>query len=95
MIASEHLWVVRPAGISAHDFPEGIVLFDAVNKLTLYLPNPAGEVFVALKRNPHGLDGAGILGELSASGVANGLLESELEAVLDELKRLQLISACE
>lgn len=95
MIAGGRLWVVRLLEFSAHQFPEGIVLYDAGNKLTLYLPHPASEVFLALNRNPRGLDGTGILGDLSASGVATGLDASELEVVLDELERLQLISACE
>lgn len=84
----------RPVDFTGHDFPEGAVFYDLHNRSTMYLSHPAGEVFSVLKRNPQGLECVHILDVLADSGVAAALTADELEAVLAELERLQLITAC-
>lgn len=84
----------RAVGFTSHDFPEGVVLYDLQSRSTMYLPHPAGEVFSVLKRSQQGLDGVHILDALADSGSRTALAADELEAVLVELQRLRLITAC-
>lgn len=94
MFTVRHWRLVQRADYNDHEFPEGIVFYDARNKTTVYLPHPAGRVFAALKSNPLGLEHADLLAAVLVSRGASGLDANDLQVVLDELEKLQLITAC-
>lgn len=82
-----------------HRFPEGVAVFNARDKSTAYLPDPAGAVFAILLCEPHGLAGGDILQRLRTTA---GFDEDctlvgveELQSVLVALEQQHLISACE
>ncbi len=85
--------------LETHRFPEGLAVFDARNKLTSYLPDPAGAVFGLLLSEPTGLPEADILQRLATTAGSdnnlNAVSAEDLQAVLVALEQQQLISASE
>lgn len=84
--------VERPIDFASHEFPDGIVLYDLQYRSTKYLPHPAGGVFSVLKCNLQGLDDVHILDAMAHLGAASLVTAEELESVLAELERINLIT---
>ena len=100
MSVSASVW--QPCAADAlvtHRFSEGVALFNARDKSTSYLPDPAGAVFAILLGEPHGLAGADILQRLTTTAGLDGecalVSLEELHAVLAALEQQLLISARE
>ncbi|MEQ9462699.1 MAG: hypothetical protein RJQ10_03490 [Haliea sp.] len=96
MTSAASLWQPCAADdLVTHRFPEGVAVFSARDKSTAYLPDPAGEVFALLLREPHGLAGTEILQHLAATATpgkeCSAVSLEELQAVLLALEQQLLI----
>lgn len=83
------------ADFHTHNFPDGLVIYQAHGKDTLYLPHPASTVFAILRQHPQGLEGTVILDTLASSQAPTSLTVEELEAVLGQLQQQRLVTLSE
>lgn len=100
MTPADSLWQPCFADtLVTHRFPEGVAVFNAQDKSTSYLPDPAGKVFDILLRDPQALAVADILQRLTTTArldEARAFLSlEELLVVLAALEQKHLVSARE
>jgi hypothetical protein len=83
------VWRANPTPLLSHRFVEGVVLYRASDKTTLYLPHPLARLLDILQCSESGLSEADMANTL----IAAGWPADDVPAALEALTSRQLIAA--